>query len=145
MKNALLWIWQLPQNLIGFVYSRFAKTKSRIVFEVDNKLHKAEVYFCPCFRCGVSLGDYIVLDPIYMKMDWSETVQHEFGHSVQSKRLGWFYLFLVGLPSVINNIWDRLFHKKWSNEKRNVWYYSRYPEKQADLLGGLNRFGEVNV
>lgn len=27
-------------------------------------------------------------------------------------------------------------------DKMVRWYYSRYPEKQADLLGGLNRLGE---
>lgn len=144
MKNILMWIWQFPQNLVGFIYSRFAKNKSRLVFEIDGKqgLHRAEVYFCPCFHSGVSLGDYIILDPIYMEIGWSDTVRHEYGHSVQSKRFGWFYLLLVGLPSVVNNLWDRLFHKEWTMYRRVRWYHSCYPEKQADLLGGLNRLGE---
>jgi hypothetical protein len=53
--------------------------------------------------------------------------------------LGWLYLPLVGLPSIIGNIWDRLFHKKWSSDRREKWYYSRYPENWADKLGGVIR------
>jgi hypothetical protein len=30
-------------------------------------------------------------------------------------------------------------HKKWSTERRQKWYYNRYPEKQADRLGGAIR------
>lgn len=37
----LLWLWQLPQNFIGFIYSRFAKSKSTFYF--NNK--KTVIYY----------------------------------------------------------------------------------------------------
>jgi hypothetical protein len=134
MKKLLLWLWQLPQNLVGFIYSRFAKKTSEWYF----KGKYAFVYFVPCFKAGVTLGQYIILDPIYKKLSSGKllvTVQHEYGHSVQSKYLGWFYLLVVGIPSVFRNILNRINPKKF-NEK---WYYSGYPEKWADKIGGVTR------
>lgn len=134
MKTLLLYLWQLPQNLIGFIWTRFSQK-----YEI---IPGYTVYFIPCFKAGVSLGQYIILDPIYKQFDINSlinTVKHEYGHKIQSKYLGWLYLPLVGIPSVCNNIWDRLFHKKWDNAKREKWYYSKYPEKWADKLGGVNR------
>jgi len=51
-------------------------------------------------------------------------LQHEHGHTIQSKILGPFYLFVIGLPSII---WAGLFNKY--REKNNVSYYSLYTEK----------------
>ena len=85
---------------------------------------------------GVSLGWYVFMDQRYEEKDW----KHEFGHCIQSRRWGLFYLLTVGILSAIfNNLQDRLFHKSWDWEKRHKWYYSRYPEKQADKLGGVVR------
>lgn len=51
----------------------------------------------------------------------------------------WETIFLIGIPSFIGNIFDRLFHKKWSVEKRITWYYKQPWEKWADTLGGVKR------
>jgi len=40
---------------------------------------------------------------------------------------------------LFNNLWDRLFHKNWGAARRREWYYGRWPEKQADRLGGVTR------
>ena len=134
--KVIRWIWQLPQNLIGFLLTREYKYKSERY--IDSKW--VSVYYKSLFRSGVSLGDYIILDHWYCGRACStQAVAHEYGHSKQSLILGWFYLPLVGLSSFINNIWDRLFHKKWSSDQREKWYYSRYPENWADKLGGVVR------
>ena len=128
----LLWVWQLPQNLIGFIYSRFAKSQSTFYF--NNK--KTVVYYGFCFKRGVCLGEYIILDVKYKQISPGKTltdVQHEYGHSMQSKYLGCFYLLIIGLPSICRNIYSRIF-KKNSN-----WYYSSFPENWADQLGGVKR------
>lgn len=136
MKKIIKWIWQLPQNLLGFLLSRKYNYKS--IRSMNNGW--IDVYFKPFFRSGVSLGDYIILDYWYCGKECSrQVVSHEYGHSRQSLILGWLYLPLVGLPSVIGNIWDRLFHKNWTGEQREKWYYSRYPENWADKLGGVVR------
>jgi hypothetical protein len=129
------WVWQFPQNLVGFLLTRKYYMKSSRT-TLDGRV---TIYFKPFFRSGVSLGDYIILDKWYVGRDCVKTVCHEHGHQKQSMILGWFYLPLVGLPSILGNIWDRLFHKKWTNQRREKWYYNRYPEKWADLLGGVIR------
>lgn len=136
MCNLFKYIWQLPQNLIGlFIY----------LLNTDN-IREGEYnnikYFLikrGTFKCGVSLGNYIFLYDGYPVDE--KTVKHEYGHHKQSVYLGPLYLIVVGIASAIfNNLWDRVFHKKWSAEKRYKWYYSRYPEKWADKLGKVNRF-----
>ena len=134
--NMIRWLWQLPQNLTGFLLTRKYQFKgSRFI---DGKW--INIYFKPLFCSGIDLGDYIILDYWYCGKACSrQAVAHEYGHSKQSLILGWFYLPLVGLPSIIGNIWNRLFHKKWTSNQREKWYYSRYPEAWADKLGGVIR------
>lgn len=140
MKNIILWLWQFPQNLIGFFLTR--KPKKWFWYNCNDG-EKVKVYLTSnVFGCGVSLGNYIILDyDSYNNTNISKTINHEHGHQKQSRYLGWFYLLFVGLPSaVFNNLWDRIFHKKWNSIKRMIWYYSRYPEKWADNLGGVIRY-----
>ena len=139
--NVIKWVWQLPQNLIGFLLTRKYKYKSTRCMNKDVANGKwISVYYKSFFRSGVSLGDYIILDYWYCgKACSTQIIAHEYGHSKQSLILGWFYLLLIGLPSFISNIWDRLFHKKWTIDQREKWYYSRYPENWADKLGGVLR------
>ena len=63
-----------------------------------------------------------------------KTVLHEIGHQKQSKILGWLYLLLVGLPSIIGNL---LFRIKYV--KTHFDYYNLPWEKWADKLGGVSR------
>ena len=136
IMSVIRWIWQLPQNLVGFLLTRRYEYLS--IRRMGGKW--VNVYFKPFFRSGVSLGDYIILDYWYCGKACSrQVVAHEYGHSKQSLILGWLYLPLIGLPSVIGNVWDRLFHKKWTSDQRERWYYSRYPENWADKLGGVVR------
>lgn len=130
MKQILLFIWQLPQNILGLLVILFAGARQWNLFYWRSSRG----------RFGVSLGYFIVFGALSDKyIRWS-SVKHERGHQKQSLYLGPLYLLLVGLPSVLGNIWDRLFHKQWSNDKRERWYYSRYPENWADKLGDVKRF-----
>lgn len=95
----MIFLWQLPQNIIGFLLVKLLKAKKRIF-----------------------------------------NIEHGFIEWYFYERKGWFYLLIIGIPSVINNIWDRTFHKNWNRKRRLEWYYSRYPEKQADELGGVARW-----
>ena len=138
MVKVILYLWQLPQHLPGLCLiwmlgaTKTYQPQSGIAYWFFKPKNRFGEYIS-----GVSLGQYIVL-----KTKNENTVKHEYGHSIQSRRWGLFYLFVVGLPSVVNNLWDRYFHKKWAEKKRTAWYYSRWPEKQADLLGGVHRFNK---
>lgn len=138
-KEILLYIHQLPQNIIGKVIAKGSEIKS---FKLEN-WEEIKVHFSnKVFGSGVSLGNYIILDPKYLtitKSNLEETIKHENGHQIQSLYLGWFYLIIVGIPSAINNLTDRLFHSKWPTNDRLKWYFSRYPENWADKLGGVSR------
>jgi hypothetical protein len=71
---------------------------------------------------------------IFLRENSSDRILwHEMGHSKQSRILGPLYLLAVGLPSVTVNLVARIF------KKNAAWYYSQYPEKWADELGGIER------
>lgn len=128
MLQLIKYIWQLPQNILGLLCVLLSKAK----LDKYASIYVAKYFF----NSGISLGNYIILqDKLY-----DETViKHEKGHQKQSLYLGWLYLILVGIPSLIRNVWDRVAHKKWSYEKRVQWYYGGFPENWADKLGGVIR------
>lgn len=121
MKKATTWFWCFPQNLLGFCLVLFTKArKAGDHYEYDLK------------SGSISLGDYIFLCPQH----WNdETVlSHEKGHQMQSHKLGWFYLLVIGIPSII---WASCFEEY--RKKHNVSYFDFYTEKWADRLGGVTR------
>ena len=130
LNNRLLkgisYLWQAPQNLLGLGVIFFSRAKPG---------EGIKPYWATKANFGVSLGKYIISNS-----GDKTTLLHEAGHQKQSLMLGPLYLLIVGLPSISGNIWDRLFHKSWSWEKREIWYYSLPWEKWADKLGGVERF-----
>lgn len=127
MKKVLLWVWQLPQNLAGWLISRWSK--SRLI--TDTSEDQYTVYFYKkFFGSGVSLGDYIILESSRRNI---KTIHHEHGHQKQSRMLGPLYLIVIGLPSLLGNIYSRIFHKSCE------WYYRQPWEAWADKLGGVER------
>lgn len=126
--NVLLYIHQLPQNLIGLLILG-------INFK-NKKYYKRGYYVCKYMKAGVCLGKYIIFAGVPGGYD----VAHEEGHQKQSLYLGWLYLFVVGLPSILRNIYDMIAHRHWKTAYRIYWYYNGYPEKWADTLGGVKRW-----
>jgi hypothetical protein len=153
MRKILLWIWQFPQMILGYILSRIWKRRLKLlpdstipnvqamedkykvkIYIVDGANHKLNPVLSNID--GFSCGKYICLTSWY----GPETVSHEVGHYLQSFRLGPLYLFVIGiLSAVFCNLWDRFLHKSWPKKKRQEWYYSRFPENWADRLGGVKR------
>ena len=118
----LLWIWQAPQNIVGLVF--------RLIYGWTAILFRGvDVVVSSRFPGGISLGRTIVVKRPYLAN--TDTWNHEYGHTRQSLYLGPFYLFVVGIPSL-------LWAWYW-NPSRGVSYYSFYTEKWADKLGGVER------
>lgn len=123
-------LWQLPQNLIGLLIKVIGKTPLYTTYK------EAKVYTWK-LRGGISLGQYIFLsykdesiENFYVQQD----IKHEYGHCVQSQYLGWFYLLVIGLPSLI---WAQCFDRY--RQKNGISYYHFYTEKWADKLGEVVR------
>lgn len=128
LKKVLLYLWQLPQNLIGFILSLYC-SGSEIYKCYDGET--VQVYTCKLFYSAVSFGDVIVAD--YRIYIGGKIVHHEHGHQKQSRMLGPLYLIVIGLPSLIGNIIFRLFKIK------RGYYYKQPWEAWADKLGGVER------
>ena len=135
MKDILLYIWQLPQNLLGLILIAFYKPEEFHVMYNGNR-----IYYSSKMSGGISLGKYSIVHISHYKKTLHQslrrnTVRHEaIGHAEQSLRLGWLYLIVIGLPSII---WAGLYGPVITPTTNG--YYKFYTESWADSLAGINR------
>ncbi len=121
---SLLFIWQLPQNLIGLIMFPFMCHNLKLVCYRN---------YCLCYTSsnmegGISLGNFAFISKKLSTMD--EYVSHEVdGHTKQSKLLGPLYLFVIGIPSIL---WA-----SFRNRYKHPDYFSFYTEKWANDCAGL--------
>ena len=123
----LLYLWHLPQNLIGLVYMAYCRDRVKVT-----KQRGAVFYATKHVRGGVTFGRYVFInvknigrEPIY---------DHEFGHVRQSRILGPMWLFVVAIPSGLHCLFCRAEN-----------YYHFYTESWANRLGGIpNYAGEYH-
>lgn len=155
IKFILLYIWQLPQNLLGlllaWIYNckkikvadpvtKAVRIEKNLIRQIEYKGRK--VYIYEQFPGGISCGKYILVD-FYRRERHSEnelmglkkSIKHERGHCFQSEWWGPLYLPIPGLWSVINNLIDRIMEIL----KKKYDYYKCWVEAQADKLGGVVR------
>lgn len=118
-----LFIWQLPQNLVALFMLLW------FIIAGDLKLIKRNkysfVYSSKYMGGGISLGSFAILDK-YLS-DSQTSLRHEEGHMWDSKLFGPLYLFVIGIPSILN-----------AGLKFTRCYYDFYPEKLANKHGGLD-------
>lgn len=116
----LLIIWQLPQTIVALIMFPFLGNKEKIAHRHHNICYK-----CSRMKGGISLGIFSFVSPASAAR--KESIAHEIdGHTKDSKLFGPFYLFVVGLPSLLNAI----FHF-------TSCYYDFYTEKWANKHAGL--------
>lgn len=127
--DVLLWVWQFPQHIVGFIMSCIWRTKVFRDVEMQDGVHENVRFYMYPYN-SVSLGDYRFIR--YNSGDL--TYRHETGHSVDSRRWGWLYLLVIGLPSAMTNL---LFRIPSINAKYN--YYHTPWEKSADRNAGIER------
>lgn len=123
LVQTVLTIWQLPQCILGALVAWYYGG------EVNRyTLHGIYSVWLWCSkkqRDGISLGCFVVLP-------WStscDAVWHELGHCIQSLYLGWLYIPVIGIPSIIH----AMFHKGDN-------YRHFYTEKWADNIKARYRF-----
>lgn len=126
LKKIFWFLWGLPQNLVGATIFLFMKHEAIKI----QKYNDSVIIFLPGNHGAVSLGMFI-----FFFSDFGSgteyVIRHEYGHSVQSKILGPFYLLIIGVPSII---WAGFFGKY--RRRNKISYYSFWPEKWANKLGG---------
>ena len=93
--------------------------RGRPVFRFDKSKSKINAFFS-----GTAL--FWTLLPVDAGM---RTVGHEHGHHIQGNMWGPFYLLVIGISSLCNNLKAR----KCLRTKEN--YYNLHPEKWADIWG----------
>lgn len=119
-KQILLWIWCFPQNLVGLIVKHVTKAE-----------RKGDCYLFKSKFGSVSLGEYIFLCPEHYGV--IKVKQHEQGHKKQSRMLGWLYIPVILIPSLIHAY---RFRKSGKDKKE---YYKFYTERWADKLAGIKR------
>ena len=134
----LQWTWGILQNLIGLtmwlVLRIFGKDQRR------GRFRYASVTGWPN-RGSMGMGMFIFASRQLELRDLQDEqpgtyeehiLSHEYGHTVQSAILGPFYLFIIGIPSIL---WCNFppAAKRWRSGKKD--YESFYPEKWATRLG----------
>lgn len=129
--NILLYVWQVPQNLLGLILIACYKPERMHTMDNGNR-----IYFATRMKGGISLGKYSLVNVGHYRHDINEslkrdTVRHEaIGHAKQSLYLGWFYLLVIGLQSALH---AALCACKTHN------YHDMWFEKWADKLAGVKR------
>lgn len=125
-------LWQLPQECIALLVYVYLRLRGLEYTQRVNE--RAVLVVSRHFRGGLSLGHFIFLSRASVAVSGSKSIRHEYGHCLQSLRLGWLYLFVIGLPSLA---WATLhtYSEKWGQRD----YYSFYTEAWADKLGGVQR------
>lgn len=123
--NSIYWTWQLPQTFIGRIVCKILKGEKKI-FKFDD-IGEIETWIVPLQYGSVSLGKYILLCKGHENN--ADIVRHEHGHQLQGMILGWLYLLVIGLPSLL---WCTIIHKKKGGS-----YYAYWTERWANKLGGV--------
>lgn len=135
MKNFILYIWQLPQHLLGLLLIAFYRPERKHILSNGNIV-------CYAYRMkgGISLGKYAIVNVCHYREDIKEslkrdTVRHEaIGHATQSLYLGWLYLPVIGLCSIV---WAGLYG--WIIKPTKNGYFQFWTERWADRLADVER------
>ena len=114
--SAILFLWQLPQNLVALVMMPFIGKLTLL----EHRNHQY-VFEASKMMGGISLGTFIYLSPGLAKNQVYH--EHELGHGFDSRWFGPLYLFVIGLPSLL---WACTY-----NENSQC-YYSFYTERRAN-------------
>ena len=134
LRSALGILWEGPQTALGVVnlgielarrgVARVTREDGRIFVELRGSR-------------AISLGHFIfwsTVDSAIVRVNPHNKL-HEYGHALQSRLLGPFYLPVVGIPSTMRVAYAAaqylITKEPWDG------YYEGFPENWADRLGGV--------
>lgn len=126
--KVFLILWQLPQIIAARIYRLFL---GKPIMKYKYPDSDITVIIKESLGC-VSLGDTIFISR--NSQFNTNTIRHEYGHTKQSKYLGWLYLIVIGIPSI-----TYCGLRKMSSKLKSKNYYKFYTEAWADKLGDVHR------
>lgn len=118
LVHLLLVFWMFPQSLLGLLFA--IVTGWRYLGNVGGAF-----YFRKPGTSSVTLGYFLFISDAAEKS--INTASHEYGHHINSQWSGWFYLLIIGLPSII----------ACATVKDHDKYLNFYPEKWAEKFGRM--------
>ena len=151
IEQALLrFVWELPQLLLGYCYAQLRNITGHIkrveylggaTYAIDDGRGDW------CYK-GISLSCFINIwltntvntDFEYaVRHSFGQILMHEYGHTKDSLRLGWLYLFIVGLPSLISAYLQGirghrhkdLYAEKWANRHAQRYFGEKIHDLEA--------------
>lgn len=116
LLKIILFIWELLQNIAGFLYLKLSKYKFTARYFLNGNT-QIKYYYAEKFPGGLTLGEFIFTSG-------PQHVKHESGHVIQSRILGPLYLPVIGLNSIL--------HAAFHHCKNYVHFWT---EKWAEKLG----------
>lgn len=124
--SLLLTLWELPQLLLGRM---IAKKTGAHAHTVDG----VRIYVTDKYD-GMSMGDTLFVNPNSFYGTWM--VKHEFGHIIQSRMLGWFFIPLVLIPSILCKKATEAIDKAFPSSEADVNFFGQqfYTEQWANWL-----------
>lgn len=133
--------WELPQLMLGYIIAQWRNILGRIdrVETLGGVTFAIEQGRGDGLIRGVSLGCFVNIwltdslgrDFQYeAKYSSGQIFMHEYGHTIDSRRFGWLYLIIIGLPSLVsvklagigNHEHKNLYAERWANQHAQKYF-----------------------
>ena len=126
--------YQAPQTVAGFITAQWYNTVLGKVNTVEYAFGATSLNMHVDWL-GVTLGNYILADTSIHATPENAMFQHEYGHYLQSKRMGLAYFVRVGLPAIMSK-GDHDAHpvEVDCNRRAFLYFNQTFPEFQDDSL-----------
>lgn len=141
-------LYETPQTIGGFMTTQFYNTYTKRVNSVEYELGTTVLNMNVGWP-GVSLGSYILADNRIKATPFNKLYQHEFGHYLQSQRMGWAYLVRIGLPAIMSKgDHDRHPVEVSCNAEACLYFHKYFPSFEengnyTDTIGWNYRFNPL--
>lgn len=133
VKFIILFIWQLPQNIVAIIMLPFiGKPKAISIANSCLSLTGSKM------SGGITLGSFIFLSERSAREPY--VIEHEYGHVKDSHIFGPLYLLIIGIPSLL---WAACYScdKKYFKGRT---YYDFFTERRANRNAGLDVRKDIN-
>ncbi len=124
--------YQIPQTAAGFMMSHSYNTFLGKVNKVQYGFGATSINMNVSWP-GIAMGNYILARKIIEADPNNRMFQHEYGHYLQSKRMGFAYYVRVGLPAILSKGDHDAHPVEIDCNREGFLYFNRYiPNYQND-------------